>query len=187
MRDRSTMPTVLTTRRKEHPLMLRSLTLVLVAASLLVACKTREINQSQKEFDRAAVQSYFDDQRIAGTLAEKTLWPHYFTPNSAELNDLGQRTLAPIIHFYLDNPGPLSIRRGSEGEELYAARVATVQKALIDGGIALERIQITDANAGGPGMPTVKVMQILDKPRGRQRSASSDSSQYRGTTLGVPR
>lgn len=164
----------------------RSLMLVLVAAGLVAACKTKEIDNSQKQFDRAAVQSYFDDQRICGVLAEKTLWPHYFVPNSAELNELGQRTLAPIIHYYLDNPGPLSIRRGSEGEELYTARVATVQKALIDGGIAPERIQITDAVAGGPGLPTTKVMQILDKPRGRQRSTNTGGAPY-GTSMGVPR
>jgi hypothetical protein len=159
----------------------RSLILVFVCGLFTVACHSREVDRSQKEFDRAAVQSYLDDQRVAGVVAEHTIWPHYFLPNSADFSELGQHNLALLASFYRDNPGPLAVRRGDESADLYAARVAAVHQALVDGGVEAPRIEITDAPAGGPGMPSSKVVQILDRRRESRRSSGSSS----GTASGM--
>jgi len=150
--------------------------LILISLCLLsVACYTRPVDRSQKDFDRAAVQSYFDDQRVAGVVAEHTVWPHYFAPNSADFTELGQGNLAILASFYRANAGPLAVRRGDESADLYAARIAAVSKALVDAGVEADRIEITDAPAGGPGMPSAKVVQIMEHRRDTRRSSSSSS------------
>lgn len=114
------------------------------------------------------------DQSVENAIVRQhTVFPYHFIENSAKLNNLGTRDLTVLAKHFRDYPGPLNVRRDDAAESLYAERINTVKNFLEKEGVAVEEVSISDSPAGGDGMPSEQVVQILTESRERQSGSSS--------------
>ena len=109
------------------------------------------------------INTYNDIAIQNAIISEHTMFPYHFVKNSAELNELGERDLAVLTAHLAKNGGHLNIRQLGVPAELYAARVGVVHERLKEAGIDMERISISDGMPGGSGMPSEKVLVILEQ------------------------
>lgn len=129
---------------------------------LLVGCpETAEKKLDMHLINSELINSYNDIALENAIITQHTLFPYHFVKNAAELNELGQRDLGVLTKYFLKNPGKLNIRRNDCSMELYRARVKFVLDVLKDTGIDAEQIRISDGMPGGAGMPSQKVLIIL--------------------------
>ena len=96
-------------------------------------------------------------------IRQQALFPYHFVVNGAQLNDLGKQDLDVLASHYRDNPGQLVVRQGDASEELYAARVQAVVEAMRGAGVDVDRGQVTDGLAQGDGMPSERVIVIVQE------------------------
>ena len=96
-------------------------------------------------------------------IAQHTFYPYHFIPNAAALNELGESDLEVLAAHFRYHPGTINIRRGSDPQDLYEARVQAVRKYLIGVDIDDDRIVFSDGLPGGRGMPSEHVLKILTR------------------------
>lgn len=97
-------------------------------------------------------------------ISQATLFPYHFERGSAALNELGRRDLELLAAHYQENAGNLSVRRLGASEKLYEARMATVVAELVAAGVGDDQISISDSLAGGEGISSERVIEILFIP-----------------------
>lgn len=139
------------------------LTITVVLALTTAACNTmQERYQARRPFNAWAVESVTDGAINQAIIAQGTLFPYHFDPRAETLNHLGKHDLAVLAEYYREHPGQLSLPRGSLSDGLYERRVATVATALAQSGVQKDRISIANALPGGSGMPSERVVVILE-------------------------
>jgi len=150
---------------------------LMTAAALLVmlpGCKTEQTFSHDRAVMNAwSVDVYHTEMIHRAILTEHTLYPHHFVKHSAALNDLGERDIDVLTRHYADNPGPLNVRRGRAGDDLYEARLKTVVEYMRAGGVDLERVALADGFAGGDGMSAEQVLR--NRARQGQRPDSYEN------------
>lgn len=158
----------------------------------LMGCEEQQVDLSpdQKLIDAKLVESVNNLAIENAIVSQHTLFPYHFVQNSPELNELGQRDLAVLADRFLENAGPLNIRKGSVPAELYEARVNHVVDTLKEAGVEAERITISDGMPGGSGMPSENVLRILEKAEeapaaGAGTMATTDTSASGRITTGL--
>jgi hypothetical protein len=175
--------------------MIRRLKVWTLTAALAAAAGCVQ-DHSASQLDAEAQQNAWmlttiqDDSVRAAVIAQATVYPHHFVTYGAQLNELGERDLAYLAGHFAAHPGPLNVRRGTEGDDIYAGRVQTVTDALVRGGVAADRIDIGDGMAGGPGLRAERVLRVLKQDtqplesltRGGTSTTSSSSSSAQTTT-----
>jgi hypothetical protein len=116
--------------------------------------KPKEVDPmaNSREADALFVNSISDTAVNNGIIAQHTLYPYHFVSGTAKLNELGVRELAVLSDHYKTAVGPINVRKGDAGTELYQARVSTVAGALAAAGVKAENVTIKDGRAGGSGM-----------------------------------
>ena len=122
-------------------------------------------------FDRELVNTVNDTAIQYAIISQHTLFPYHFVNNSNRLNELGEFDLNVLANHFLKNPGQLNIRRDDTPEELYQARVSFVLERLENAGIESEKIAFSDGMPGGSGMPSEKILTILDLERENKKPA----------------
>jgi len=106
-----------------------------------------------------------NDQAVRDALIRQSaIFPYHFIDNSARLNELGASDLDVLVTHFRSHPGRISVRRGVESKKLYDARVAEVLSTLATGGVDTDRVTVVDLPAGGDGMPSDNVIDILKLP-----------------------
>jgi hypothetical protein len=155
--------------------------LTLAISLPLAACSSSPKSLDEvPEFNTWLATAMQDSAMRNAIIAQHTLFPYHFEPDSEYLNDLGKLDLAVLAGHYLDRSGDLSVRRGGAPKGLHDARVEVVRGLLEKAGVAPDRIRITDALAGGEGFSSENVVRILEENReGRSRGPSSGSGQDR--------
>jgi len=109
-------------------------------------------------------------------IAQHTLYPYHFVPDGERLNELGRRDFSVLARHFAEHTGSLNIRRGKTPAELYEARVSFVIESLKEAGIGTGRVRISDHMPGGSGMPSERVVTILQKTaEGSRTLRTSDS------------
>jgi hypothetical protein len=123
-----------------------------------------------REFDAAIVRANQNDIEASGIIRQHTIYPYHFVPDSATLNELGQRDVAVLAHHYASLPADpgvppptMSVRRGDASPGLYDARVRAVTAELARGGVANDHVRIADAAPGGDGMIPGKVKIVIQR------------------------
>jgi len=111
------------------------------------------------------IDSFNDIAMQNAIISQHTLFPYHFVKNGAELNELGQRDIRVLAKHFEKNPGHLNVRRDGVASELYEARIELVLGRLEEAGIDTERITLTDDMPGGAGMPSEKILVILEDER----------------------
>lgn len=95
-------------------------------------------------------------------ISQHTIFPYHFAENSDKLNELGEHDLSVLAGYFKDNPGPLNVRRNNTTEDIYQARVKFVLNQLKQAGVETSRISVSDGMPGGEGMPSEKVLNIME-------------------------
>jgi len=96
-------------------------------------------------------------------IAQHTLYPYHFVQDGETLNTLGDRDLGVLARHFQEHPGTLNIRRGDVPDELYDARVTHAVEKLKQCGVKIDRVSVSDGVPGGTGMPSERVVMILDQ------------------------
>ncbi len=126
----------------------------------------QQMLQSRKQTD-SRLSTWAHEASVENAiLAQHTLFPYHFVPNSAELNELGMRDLGVLARHYQENPGRLSVRRSGTEQGIYRARLDRVGQLLRQAGVNVAAVDIADAPAGGEGMDSEQVLHILRKEAG---------------------
>jgi hypothetical protein len=127
--------------------------------------------------DAPKVIDLYSDLAIQNAIiTQHTVYPYHFVNNSAVLNPLGQRDLAVLARHFAQNPGELNVRRGDVDPALYQSRMETVKARLAEGGVDVSRIRMYDGLAGGEGMPTSEIIEVLARSRDPLTNTGSSDS-----------
>lgn len=127
--------------------------------------KSRPINPSESSLvsaDRWMATQPFKDQANNAIQVRRTIQPSRFDIATASLNRLGIREVRVLATRYESNPGQLSVARGDADDALYASRVKAVMEELAANGVDVNRMTIDESPPGGPGMPSVDLIRIVE-------------------------
>jgi hypothetical protein len=154
---------------------LNLITTLVLFCVLTVGCQEENMEKSPDErlMNSKLINTYSDIAIQNAIISEHTMFPYHFVKNGAELNGLGQRDLAVLTGHFEKNGGHLNIRQLSVSAELYVARVSLVREKLQEAGIDMGRISTSDGMPGGSGMPSERVIIILQQ---ESKSAGTETS-----------
>ena len=143
------------------------LTMSLVCVAIFCGCQEEQAAPTvdQDAVNRKIVDTYSDLAIQNAIITQHTLYPYHFVNNGVHLNSLGQRDLSVLIQHFQDNPGQLTLQQGGTESRLYQSRAQTVYEKLLAGGIPDGKIRITDGMAGGDGMASNSIIEILETER----------------------
>jgi type IV pilus biogenesis protein CpaD/CtpE len=138
-----------------------------VLSAVLLACGCQDktaVIQAEREpmLNAWMVRTWHDASIRQAVIEQHTIYPHEFMDASPLLNELGERTVRILADQYRERPGPVVIRQGAAGDDLYQARVQQVRTALASAGVNMERVQVTGGLPGGEGTPSERVRYILE-------------------------
>lgn len=130
---------------------------------LMAGCsETVERNQDTHLLNSKLINSYNDIAIQNAIISQHTLFPYHFVKNGAGLNELGNSDLRVLAKHFMKHPGRLNVRRGNISGDLYQARIDFVLERMKEAGIDGEQICISDGMPGGSGMPSEKILTILE-------------------------
>lgn len=112
-------------------------------------------------------------------VAQHTLYPYHFVSDAEELNELGRRDLLVLAGHFRRHEGILNVRRGETPPELYEARLTHTIDELRKAGVDTDRMGIADGMPGGAGMPSTRVINIME--RSFEPGSSTPGTSYTGT------
>ena len=159
-----------------------------VALALVGGCSSRKADVKEKpEVDQVQADKWFvtsatDTAVKNGIIAQHTLYPYHFVNDSAQLNELGMKELGILADHYKANAGQLNVRQGNSSDELYKARLQTVNSELRHAGVVPEHVVVADNFAGGPGMRSERVSKALKDEEKALGSGSSEGSTSSSST-----
>ena len=135
-----------------------------------------EESLNKRILDRELANTINDTAIQNAIISQHTLFPYHFVNNSNKLNELGEFDLNVLANHFLKNPGQLNIRRDDTPEELYKARVSFVLERLENAGIKSEKITFSDGMPGGSGMPSEKILTILERENKKPTSETTSET-----------
>jgi len=150
---------------KENMFMKLGIVIEVIFCCILASGCAETVQQQalDKSLINAELVNTFNDIAIQNAIiSQHTLFPYHFVKNGVELNELGQRDLCILAKHFEKNPGHLNVRRNRIPSDLYEARVNLVLERLKEAGIDTERIRLLDDMPGGSGMPSERILTILE-------------------------
>lgn len=173
-------------RHLPHPGALALATLCLLGCSGPRGSSTYETALAADDAQQLAETRFreepFADQVRQGVLRQRALFDHHFAPDTARLTRLGERDLAILAEGLRESGGRIALPRGSESEDLHAARAATVSAALAARGIAPEQIAVETRPASGPGVAGIDALMIRARISTAPMPQLAPSAQNSGTS-----
>ena len=160
-----------------------ALALASLTLAMITACSSTQEPQSsttisdseQHSADRDFVREPFKDQARQGVIRQRALFEAHFIPDSDRLSALGRRDVAVLAEALRTTGGGIAVRCGGASPELFAARVATVRRTLVAGGIDPSRVVINDDMPRGPGTTTEDALIIRADIRAVPMAPISDA------------
>jgi hypothetical protein len=160
-------------------------TLGFACGLFLVACAGPYAHDQwvRGERERWVVPTVRDAAVRKAIVVQRTLYPYHFAPDSAELNGLGRKDVDVLIEHFrdLDESGEVNVRRGDTPEPLYAARLESVRRAFLDAAVEPSRIHFRDGVAGGDGMPSGRILEILTSEAAAAGTMDAEGAADSGT------
>jgi hypothetical protein len=154
-----------TARKKE--LTVRISLLALIALSGLTGCAREgglmRVDDQRQPINRWTIETTDDESVANAVIAQHTLYPYHFVANGSDLNELGERDVKILARHLSRYPGEVNLRRGSEDQGLYDARVQGVSSMLVAMGVAKGGIRLVDKVPGGDGVSSERALEILER------------------------
>jgi hypothetical protein len=94
-------------------------------------------------------------------VVQSTLFPYHFVPDSAQLNELGQRDLLVLARHFQAHAGTLAVRGGDAPAPLAEARLRAVIEALTAAGVARDHVVVRDGLPSGDGLASAHVIEVM--------------------------
>lgn len=137
---------------------------ICLVCGLMSGCEEDARTAADRRLDQELIKTLNNVGVENAIITQHTLYPYHFVVDGEKLNDLGQRDFAVLARHFTEHPGLLNVRQG-EGisPDLYKAHVAYVTSRLKDAGIDPARVSISDGMPGGPGLPSERVVTVLQK------------------------
>ena len=165
--------------KKKTFMKLGVVTEVIFFCILTIGCsETVQQPLDQSMINAELINTFNDIAMQNAIISQHTLFPYHFVENGKELNKLGQRDLSILAKHFENNPGRLNVRRNITSSDLYQARVNLVLERLKEAGIDTGRISVLDDMPGGSGMPSERILNILDST-GSARTTTGSRSRIR--------
>jgi len=168
--------------------------LAVAAMAVLAGCSTlayrdhpgsANMTNDQRHWGNSWMVTSLQEQTIQNAvLRQRTIFPYHFVTGSAELNALGERDLAMLADHLRMHPGQLDVRQDDVGKDLYQERVASVRAFLEREGVSMADVCIDDTHAGGDGMSSEQVIEVLKKSRS-DKAGTGASEGGSGTGVGM--
>jgi hypothetical protein len=153
-------------------------TIMALSCILMAGCQeSAEQSRDEHAINSQLINSYHDISIQNALVSEHTLFPYHFVENAAELNELGQRDLAALATHFVKHAGHLNVRRHNTPADLYEARLKVVHGKLQEAGIEMERMSISDDMPGGSGVPSERILVILQKADAGASTGGSGATQ----------
>ena len=133
------------------------------------------VRDSDREFNKAIVQTYYNEVTDAAIIREQMIYPYHFVVNGTTFTELGQMNMTILANHYVKYPGALGVRRGDETKELYDARVQVVLDSLKVAGVRMDRVTVSDGMPGGDGITSDRVVTIIKQFEKAEAAAGSGS------------
>ena len=134
------------------------------------------VDDQRQPVNRWAIATMDDESVANAIIAQHTLYPYHFLSNSADLNELGERDVKILARHYSRYPGEINLRRGSENDAMYDARIQSVTRLLTVLGVAQGGIKIVDRAPGGDGVASERAVEILARSMAASGSDSGGGS-----------
>jgi hypothetical protein len=160
------------------------ITLSILTVSATACHSTQRYQEARKPFNTWAVGSIRDSAINQAIVTQGTLFPYHFDPHAGTLNELGLHDLGVLAEYHKEHPGNLNLPRGLTSDDLYERRVAAVATILSKSGVSKDRITIVNALPGGEGMPSERVVVILENQLTEPNSTALDSTRRAMATGG---
>ena len=161
-----------------------------ILAPALVALTATGCNSPETEANMPglnnslAITSFREAQINKAIIVQRTLYPYHFVTDTAELTKLGHRDLAVLAGYYSKHSGTINVRRGDATQVLYDQRVAAIIESLVAKGVAQGQLTVVDRFPAGDGIPSERVVKILENLDAPLTGAASQSSMDSGSTGG---
>ncbi|MEC8735054.1 MAG: hypothetical protein VYB77_03505 [Planctomycetota bacterium] len=110
--------------------------------------------------DRWAVEAPLAHSVDNAVITQRILYDYHFEAGGSRLTVVGRRDALTMARHYRGSDWELSVRPGSAGPELYAARVKVVRELMQRQGVADDELAITDGTPGGAGLPASDARRI---------------------------
>ncbi len=138
-----------------------------IAIALLAGCgggtRTEPITGTNNtmEADISFVNSVNDTAVNNGIISQHTIYPYHFISGGSELNSLGRKEVAVLADHYRMNKGHLTVRKGDASDELYNARLKSIEAELHRSGVEGSQVTLEDGMPGGNGMKSHALNAML--------------------------
>jgi hypothetical protein len=143
---------------------------------LAIGCQENVQKEPDDRLINSQLMKSYNDIAIQNAIvSQHTLFPYHFVTNGSELNELGQRDLAALTSHFIKHTGHLNIRRHDTSAALYEARINMVRERLVEAGIGMERISISDSMPGGSGITSERLLIILEQAPIRAATGTTTS------------
>ena len=136
---------------------------LLIVSFLMAGCNENVGSRSDRHMINGELINAYNNIAVQNAvITQHTLFPYHFVKNGADLNELGSSDLKVLTEHFLKYPGQLNIRRGDTPKDLYQARIDLVLEKMLEAGLESDKIRISDDMPGGSGMPSEKILTILE-------------------------
>jgi hypothetical protein len=121
------------------------------------------VDDQRQPVNRWTIETTDDESVANAVIAQHTLYPYHFVVNGADLNELGERDVKILARHLSRYPGELNLRRGSENQAMYDARIQGVTSMLVAFGVDKGGIKVVDKVPGGDGVSSERALEILER------------------------
>jgi uncharacterized membrane protein YgcG len=130
----------------------------------------------ERDENVAIVRGVFEQQSREGAVISRTINPHHFQHDAADLTILGKQRLDAMATHAPGMPIAINVPRGDTSDALYDKRLAVLRSRLVNDGIDLQLVTFVDDKfPSGDGITSDRVnMLAVEERNTRQQTQSSN-------------
>jgi hypothetical protein len=144
----------------------------------------------EREENVAIIKSVFETQSREGNVISRTIYPHHFQHDAADLTIIGKRRLDAMATHAPGMPIEINVPRGEASDGLYEQRIALLRSRLASDGIDPQLVTFVDGKLpSGDGITSDRVnLLAVEERSSRQQNQTSNrrgggNSGYQGSGM----
>jgi hypothetical protein len=161
------------------------LSAAVAAVALMAGCSSSKPDESkatqltappERDENVAIVRGVFETQSREGNVISRTIYPHHFQHDAADLTIIGRRRLDAMATHAPGMPIEINVPRGEASDALYEQRIAMLRSRLVLDGIDPQLVTFADNKLpSGDGISSDRVnLLAVEERNSRQQTQSSN-------------